>query len=397
MLTKQKFLAKLTTVGVTLGLLGSAVSSVHASAFTSMKDTMTRLKISTTADHTIVFTLPTGIDFDNSTQVDFLRIDFPATFSQSGTWVTGDFTFNDGTARTVDAVAQGTTTSDVSCTAGANNVGVAIDTDDHIFYIRPCGSTLFTASASAATITFTIDGTSSDGTLTNPASAASTVVSLAQCDETAACDSAFTSSHTGSFAVAIVDDDSVSVTASVDPSITFDLDTATTDTNSAAPYSVPLGTLSTGSVTTSNDSSINGIWVDLATNGGGGAVVTVVSANGTSGLVSTSTPADTIGSSTATLVAGTEGYGVCVTSSGTGAATASTGTLAAVAPFASTCTAAAHSVGGLTTSAQSILNSAGDALAGGRTEIRVKAAISATTEAHNDYADTLTFIATATF
>ncbi len=374
-----------------------AVNSASASTLAAAKDTMSRLKISTAANHAVVFTLPTGVDFDSTTQTDFLNVDFPASFSESGTWVTGDFTFNDGTARTINAVAQGAGIVDCTVAAGVNNVCIAIDTTAHIFSIKP--SATYTASATAATITFVISGTSPDGVLTNPSSAGSATVAYAECDEVAACSSAFTSTHTTSVAVAIADDDQVGVTASVDPSITFDLDTANTDTTSVAPYTVALGTLTTGAVATSSTSGsgIFSVWVRLSTNAASGAAVTVLSANGTNGLVSTSTPADKIASSTATLAAGTAGYGVCVTSTGTGSPTQTSGaTFTAVSPFASTCDATTHQVGGLTTSAQNILT-ASSAINVAKAAVRVKAAISALTPAHNDYTDTLTFIATGTF
>lgn len=173
--------------------------------------------------------------------------------------------------------------------------------------------------------------------------------------------------------------------------LTFDIDTATTDSDTDPAYAVPLGTLTTGSVTRSNG-SINSIWTDLEGNGNGGTVVTVQSGNGA--LKSASVPGDSIPSASATMAAGTANYGLCVAW-----ATASAGTLAASAPFdGATCVdGAANTVGGLTTSPQVILDTAGEGIEGGRSQIRVNAAINSTTPAHSDYADTLTFIATSTF
>ncbi|HEV7702243.1 MAG TPA: hypothetical protein VGO63_02255 [Candidatus Paceibacterota bacterium] len=184
----------------------------------------------------------------------------------------------------------------------------------------------------------------------------------------------------------------------VAPSITFDIDTyntSTTSTETATPYSVALGTLTTGSVSGTTEggaSTPNGIWFDLTANGSGGAIVSVTSAKGA--LKSTSVPADAIPSATAAMAAGTANYGICANRNA-----ATTGTLAKVAPFASTCTTTpgSNSVGALTTSAQTIYNTGGAAIVGGRGEIIVDAAISNTTPAHNDYSDTLTFIATGTF
>lgn len=171
--------------------------------------------------------------------------------------------------------------------------------------------------------------------------------------------------------------------------ITFDIDTATTDTESATPYTVPLGTLTTGAVTRSNG-SVNSVWVDLDTNAAGGAVVTVLSDT----FKSASVPGDTIDSATGTMSAGTENYGLCVAST-----SATSGTLAEVSPYdGATCVdGAANTVGIVDGTSRNILNTAGGAVTGGRAQIRVNAAISPVTPAHNDYQNGLTFIATGTF
>lgn len=173
--------------------------------------------------------------------------------------------------------------------------------------------------------------------------------------------------------------------------ITFDIDTATTDTESSSLYSVALGTLTTSSVARSNG-SINSIWIDLDTNSTSGAVVTVKSSNAS--LKSTSVPADTIPSATGTMAAGTANYGLCVAS-----ATAGTGTFTKVSPYnGATCVdGASNTVGLLDGTAQNILNSNNAPIITGRAQIRVNAAISNVTPAHVDYTDSLTFIATSTF
>jgi len=171
--------------------------------------------------------------------------------------------------------------------------------------------------------------------------------------------------------------------------ITFDLDTALTDTNSTAPYSVALGTLTTGTVARSG-ASINSIWTDLDTNASGGAVVTVLSTT----LKSTSVPGDTIPSITDTMEAGTANYGLCIAS-----VSQTTGTYTKVSPYnGATCVdGAVNMVGLVDGTSRAILNSNAAAITGGRSQIRVNAAISGVTPAHPDYTDTLTFIATGTF
>lgn len=363
-----------------------------AASFTSNKDTASRLKLSTTADHVINFTLPTGVNFDASGNTDVIRVDFPATFTQGGTWQAADFTFNDGTARTVTNVSAGAGTITCTPTGGANNVCVAIDTTNLTFTVVP--DTGYTASANAATVTFTIYGTTSTGTgtLTNPASVAATNIDYGMCDETASCTTSYTNSHSSQIAFAIADDDQVTVTAVVGSSITFDIDTSVTDSETSAPYTVPLGTVTTADTRISgNTDSVNMIILEGDTSGAGGMVVTVRNANGANGLVSTSVPTDNINNAAATMANGTENYGICV------ATAALSGFSKAGSYSTGTCALnGLNDVKGLTTTDANILSVA-TPFTGGHAEVVVSAAISTATPAHNDYTDTLTFIATGTF
>jgi len=208
----------------------------------------------------------------------------------------------------------------------------------------------------------------------------------------------------GGGVIYIIDDDQVTVTGNVDPSLTFnagmqDDATACDGTFSGNGGILALGVLTTSAVTTSDASSVDHICTRLSTNASGGASVTVRSLNGTDGLKSTSVPTDTIPSSTATLVAGTAGYGLCTGSAGGDSGNdAISGAVAPTrsSPFNTTCTNAAHNVGGLTTSAQNLWTLTGPSQ-NAFVRTYVKAAISGTTAAHADYADTLTFIGTGTF
>lgn len=387
-----KLVAKLTAIA-TIATSVMSVAPARAASFTSSKDTLTRIAISTTADHTVVFTLPAGVTLDSSGTVDTLRVDFPHTsaFTQSGTWAVGDFTFNDGTGRTISAVSQGAGTIDCTPGGGANDVCVAVDTTDHVFTVEVGAS--YTASGAAATITFTIDGTTTDGTLTNPSTAGSYSTVLAMCDETASCTTSFTTSHTSSVGIAIADSDQVSVTASVDPSLTFDIDTSVADAETSAPYTVALGTITTTNTKTSGTTdAVNMIILEADTNAAGGVVVTVQNANGTNGLVSTSVPADNINSATATQANGTENYGLCVYTAGL------SGFTRAGSYGSGTCVTNSdtNEVKALSTTTANIVSTTAP-VAAAHAEVAVSAAISGTTVAHSDYADTLTFIATATF
>jgi hypothetical protein len=157
-----------------------------------------------------------------------------------------------------------------------------------------------------------------------------------------------------------------------------------TDTSaSSPPYDVPLGTLSTSSVTT----AANRICVRVTSNAEGGVVVEGKSTN--AGLKSTSVPADIIASATATLTAGSTGYGFCSSNAQNG--------FTAVAPYNGTCnTGSGHQVGGIALTDQTIWSSTGP-VNNAFGELLTKASISATVPAHNDYADTLIVTVSGTF
>ncbi len=378
---------------VALLLVTVAPNLAIASSFTGAKDTATRLALSTTADHVITFTMPTSITFDISTNPDGFQVDFPASFTMGGTWATSDFAFTDSNgSHTIETVAQGGGT--ITCTSTtAQNVCVAVDTTAKIFTIKP--STTYTASSAASAITFTILGTAGGGTLTNPSSVAATNIDLLMCDETAGCFTTWVTSHSSQLAYGIADDDQVTISATVNSTITFDLDAKTDFSagSSAAPYSVPLGTLSTSTVTHSDTSSIRMIVINGSTNGAGGIQVTVQNANGANGLVSTSTPADKIPSSTGTMAAGTANYGLCVDSATITGFTRQSGTYGS-----DTCALASgtNQIRALSSTATNIVGASAPVSAA-KAEVVVNAAISGVTPAHADYADTLTFIGTGTF
>jgi len=208
----------------------------------------------------------------------------------------------------------------------------------------------------------------------------------------------WTNDDPGEATVYILDNDQVMVASNVDPQLSFNVGATDTCNQgfSGNGRTVPLGTLDTGTVTTSDKNSIQHICTRLTANSTYGTVVTVKSDN--AALASISTPADTIPSSTATLAAGTEGYGLCIgTEAGHTGKTGSGDDPNPVSPWnPGTCNVDSLNVGGLTTSAQplwTLASTSQDAFA----RIFVKATISSLTEAHDDYSDILTFIATCTY
>ena len=180
----------------------------------------------------------------------------------------------------------------------------------------------------------------------------------------------------GTYNTASVSSDQIAVSASVSSTFSFAL-SGTTDA---------LGTLSTGSVTTSptpRTATIN-------TNAKNGWQVWAKDAN--TGLTSTTasaTIASTTPGSNSTQVAGTAGYNTGFTSSQVGG----TGTITIAAPFVGTSTGQG---GGLDTTLRSVATSNGTADTAVLT-IKNNVAIGATTAAATDYADTITIIGAGLF
>jgi len=343
----NSLIAKIVTVVViAVSVIGLNASSVFAATATAMKDTLDRNKVSVTAvNHAVSMTLPAG------------------TFSGTLTLTYTNFTAFAGTPT-------GT------CVGGSIGSGTAS--------VNVATVTLTSCTAGALTIT--------SFTGTNPASPGSNVVTLGGA-----------AGLTGTFAVTTVTDDQISITASIDPSITFNVGSQASATACDGTFvgnggTVALGTLTTGAIASSDVSSVAHICTRVTTNAGSGAAVTVKSLN--AALQSVGTPGDKINSATAALAAGSSGYGVCAGSGGsdTGkdATTPAGVTPARVSPFNSSCDASNHNVGALTTSAQNIWT-VSQATQNAFARIWVKAAISGTVPAHTDYSDTLTFVATGTF
>lgn len=381
-ITSSVFAKIVSTINiVAIVLLMSPFHYATAASLTAISDTMSRQKASTASIHKIVFTSTSAIAAGNT-----IAVAFPAGFTTTGLVITEL------------QICHGVTTGLEHGTAAVTGTTACTATDETIAASNGA-STVWGAVISGTT---TITLTAPSGTFTNTISAGHKVTiqiaALHMINPTLSTPTITitTTSDSGSFVVPVDDDDQVTISATVGSTISFDLDTyatATTSTETATPYTVALGALTTAGASGSNESSINAIWFDLNTNASGGATVSVVSLNGA--LKSTSTPANTIPSATATMAAGTANYGICEKRNDV-----TSGTFTKVAPFnGATCTTTptGNTVGAVTTTAQTMYNTSGAPIVAARAEIMVNAENSTSTQAHSDYADTLTFIATATF
>ncbi len=325
------------------------VSLAFAASPTEVSDVLDRLKVGVSAVHSLGMTLPAGgITTGNTLTVTYT--DFSADFAGAPT---------------------------VTCGVGSAAAALA-------------GRTLtLTGGATACTGALTV----TPFTGTNPAAAGSSIVVMGG-----------TAGIAGRFAVAIVAEDHVSIAGSIDPTITFNVGAqAPFGANCDGSYSGNGGTLALGSLTTTAVASsdvgvVNHICSRVSTNASGGVGVSVRSLYGA--LRSGIHPADLIPSSTGVMAAGTANYGLCASATRRGMdATDPVGAMpTALAPFAADCpeNTAAGSVGILRTTAQNVWSTSGP-VANGYHNMIIKAAISDATPANNDYADTLTFIATGTF
>lgn len=326
--------------------------SVNAATPTLMKDTLGRLKAAeTSVTHSVSMTLPNG-GIPNTQTLTITYASF--------TGFAGSPTATCGTGTATAAVGSG-----------------------NVLTITGSGS-----GCSIGGGTLTVTGF----TGTNPAAG------------TYSATLAGTATITGTFSLVIVSEDQVTISASIDPSITFNVGsqasaTACDGTFAGNGGAVALGTLTSGAVASSDASSVPHICTRVTTNAGSGAAVTVRSAN--AALTSASTPADSIASASATLAAGTSGYGLCAGSAGGDSGRDSTTPVGSAptrtSPFnGASCTSSGHDVGALTTSPQNVWTVA-SVSQNAFFRLYVKAAISGTVPAHADYADTLTFVATGTF
>ena len=251
----------------------------QGASITSISDVMTRLKASTLSSHNITFTMAAANTFAAG---ETITVDFD---EDGGKFVVdgassaiADFGFNDGTERVIVG-----TDGDCAGHLDVNDVAVGINDTTGVLTFTAC--TVIVPSASGATVNIEY-GTAAGGTnrVTNPAAATYVI------------DIGGTFGDTGKFGVAIITDDQVVVSTTIDPTLTF---TITTNT-------VTLTKTGGGNPDSSNTGYNEGAANTLAasTNGDGGYTITY---NG-----ATLTGANTIDAMAAktTSSTGTEQFGI---------------------------------------------------------------------------------------
>jgi len=319
-------------------LLSSRTESAN---LTTLSDTMSRLKLSASSNHTIVFTTPSGV-----AALQKIKVTFAAGFSLTGV-VFGDIDLlDDGSDLTLAGTCSGTTW------------GAAVASQ--VITFTSCSGTI----AASSVITIKI-GTNAAGPgvhqITNPGSSGSNVINLAI---TTAADADV---DTGALAVAIMDEDQITVTATVNPSITSVL--------SGAGYpTCALGTLTISQVY-------------------GCTYINTVNTNATSGYSASLTEnhnpqsgADDINDSDGTVNANNEEYGI---------ASSDTTNTAGVADYDGACGGGASELASAIVGTETYANDTGP-VSGQATTVCHAAAVSGTTPA-GSYSHTVTHITTGNF
>lgn len=377
-----KAVVKIALISLVLTMAGQ-ISPAMAGAvgLTVISDTFERLKVGIESNQTIQFTSTSGVVNGN-----IIEIQYPA-----GEFLGfGKFQLGQDDVEVYNVTDNYTYTDDSTSCGGAEEIDVAVTADNiRLTFCPGSGGSVTAGDVIKIYIGAFVAETTEDGDykLTNPFFPAEEIIRI----YTGPVGLGLTWDE-GKVAVPIVDDDQVQITATVDPSLTFDIDTTTIampGTESAAPYSVAFGTLNPAAVNTSNNTTINSVYLDFTTNATSGGTVTVQDVN--AGLTSVAV-SKTIASASVALSAGTEGYGICYSN---------VSNLDTLYPTYNTtlsggCTPTKHKVGALQTTPQDLIGTSGPNI-GGRVEVLVKVAISNITPAANDYTDTVTFIATGTF
>jgi hypothetical protein len=344
---------------------------VRAAAVTSFSDTLSTIKESVVANHTLTFTINDGWDATET-----LTIDFPDTFNTSGFANTEpeDFDITD------DGVEQ-TLVANAGCSPGTLEIEVTtVNTTTDTFTFTRCSGDATIASGSVVVIeigTNATTGSAGNDQITNQTATEN------NSDGKVTLGGTF--NGTGYVALEIVSDNDVTVNATVDPSITCSFSGLTTTFSS----------LTTGAVSTASSTTA----ITLSTNAGSGINVTVRDdGNGTNpGLYKSSGTTYLIGSADSsynnivTLAAGTDGYGVKAAASGGSGAT-----LTVDGRFDAS--GGANEVGGLEVGAANAVSiaSATGAIASRVLTITYMAAVSGLAPA-GSYTDNVTYVCTGIF
>lgn len=173
----------------------------------------------------------------------------------------------------------------------------------------------------------------------------------------------------------------VATAATISPTLSFDIDVSSTDSDTNPPFNISFSSLTAGTIFDSPEK----IWVDFDTNGESGGRVYIYGQNG--GLLS-SEKSVTIPSASGDLTSLSSGFGA----QGASATQSSGGPFSLVSPY----NGSGQVVGIIDTSIRDIFTTTAPTVAG-RGSLVLKAKSSAVTPAAGDYTERITMIASGSF
>ncbi len=361
---KQNFLKSfasfVTIVSIVFGASLVHIELAYAAALTTLSDTQSSVKANTLSDHTIQFVTPTGVGAGQN-----ITVTFPVGYA-TGTFNLLNFDFATSTSATcsgfVDAPLANSPSSLIWGVAASSSLGFTITSGTATIPANRCVQIRVGSNATT--------GGAGTSVITNPASPGTYAITISG-----------TFGDTGSISTVIVTDDTVSMTGTVQQSLTFTISTTT----------IYFGNLGSGAAKFA--SSTNSVGDTIETT----AHTLAVSTNAPSGfalsvrgqtLTSQQNASNTItfiGASPLPSAPGTEQFGIRATESG-GSGTAVSATYASTTAYgysgtATTSSTLATGTGSTPTSTYSL---------------RYLANIAAITEA-GTYAANLVYVATANF
>ncbi len=272
---------------------------VFAAALTSLSNTQSSVKVSTLSDHTIQFVTPTGIAAGQA-----ISVTFPSGYA-TGTFAIANFDF----ATSTSATCSGFTDALVNTTASGVTWGISVAT-----------STLYITSGTAVVPanrcvqirigSNAISQASGTSVVTNPATPGTYALAIGG-----------SFGDNGTISTNIITNDTVSVSATVQQSLTFTISTTT----------IYFGNLGAGAAKFASSTNTSGDTAEtiahtlaVATNAPSGYTLSIRGQTLTSQQNASNTISG-IGSSVASSTAGTEQFGIRATSTGgTGASIDST-------------------------------------------------------------------------
>lgn len=185
------FLTALIIVTAVYPLFSTIVSSA---SLTAMSNTMTRLKVSQLSDHVVKFTTPTGVAAAGTITIDFNTASF-----STGSTEFGDVDFTHGATTGLE------TSETLAATCSAATWGAAFATN--VLTLTSCSGTV--TAGDKVIITIGLAAAGGNAQITNPGSNGSKSIAITS-----------GASDSGTLAVAIMTEDQVTVSATVDPSVT---------------------------------------------------------------------------------------------------------------------------------------------------------------------------------